>query len=229
MAIVDLFKAYGATVIIADIDEELARSRVTDERTSALFLDQGDPASIERAFAIVAQGGGLDVLVNCAGIYPRAPLETVDTEFLDRMWDVNLRGVLLCTREAVKQMKPKGGAIVNISSIGASRVCIHDAISYGVTKAGVNGLTSLVGLEYAQYGIRVNAIMPGGIDTETAVATNPDRPIRGPFAEPGRVPLCGGQLGKPEDIAAAALYFASDASRYVTGQILAVDGGFLIS
>lgn len=228
-AIAELFVGAGASVFVADIDRAALDVFVESNRGQlrAVTLDQEDPASVREAFGEIVDCGGLDVLVNCAAIYPRAAFETVSIDFLDRMININLRGVFLCTREAVKQMKSRGGSIVNISSVGAVRTCIYDTISYGVAKAGVNGLTQLVALEYAEFGIRINSIMPGGIATDRGQQQRDDN-IRGPFVQPGRIPLSGG-LGEPQDVANAALYFASDASKYVTGQILAVDGGFLIS
>ena len=227
-----LFHKAGATVVGADINEaELASLPDECPGALALRLDQGDPASIAALFAAVdTQAGPLDVLVNCAAIYPFKPFEEVDTAFLDRMIDINLRGVFQCVQEAVKRMKvdDRGGSIVNIASVNSVRACIFDNVHYGVTKAGVNNLTVSVALEYAMHNIRVNSVLPGGVGTAQAGKAAGGYPLRGPFTQPGRMPLSG-TVCAPQDIANACLFLASGASSYVTGQLLAVDGGFLIS
>jgi NAD(P)-dependent dehydrogenase (short-subunit alcohol dehydrogenase family) len=226
-----LFHKAGAKVVGADINEaDLATLPQECAGAIALRLDQGDPDSIKAMFAAVdVQVGTLDVLVNCAAIYPRKPFEDVDTAFLDRMFDINLRGVFQCMQEAVKRMKvdDRGGSIVNIASVASMRAVIFDNQQYGVTKAGVNNLTLSIALEYAPHNIRVNSVLPGGVGTEQAMKST-DIPPRGPVMQPGRIPLSG-NVCAPQDIANACLFLASGASGYVTGQLLAVDGGFLIS
>ena len=231
-----LFAQAGARVAALDINiaeaERFAAEVVAAGGTAvAIAMDQGDPASIAGAFgAVDAAFGAFDVLLNCAAIYPRASFETATPDYLDRLYRINSRGVFLCTQEAVKRMKTTGGgSIINISSVTSLRAGIYDNVQYAMMKAGVNALTASVALEYAEHGIRVNAIMPGGIATETAIAsTMTGDPLRGPFLQPGRVPLGGGNAA-PREIATACLFLASDASRFVTGQLIAVDGGFLIS
>ena len=231
-AIADLFVTAGATVVGADINEaELASFAAGGERRVAMPLDQGDPASIERLFAGVEERfGTLDILVNCAAIYPFKPFEEVDTGFLDTMIAVNLRGVFQCIQQAVRLMKrdDRGGSIVNIASVNSLRACIFDNVHYGMTKAGVNNLTVSVALEYAGHNIRVNSVLPGGVATAQAGKAATGYPLRGPFTQPGRMPL-GNTVCTPDKIANACLFLASDAASYVTGQLLAVDGGFLIS
>jgi NAD(P)-dependent dehydrogenase (short-subunit alcohol dehydrogenase family) len=227
-----LFHAAGAKVIGADINEaELATLPQQCPGSLVVRLDQGDPESIKALFASVdEQAGPIDILVNCAAIYPFKPFEEVDTAFLDRMIDINLRGVFQCVQEAVKRMKvdDRGGSIVNIASVNSLRACIFDNVHYGVTKAGVNNLTVSVALEYAPHNIRVNSVLPGAVGTAQAGKAADGYPLRGPFTQSGRMPLTG-TVCAPQDIANACLFLASGASRYVTGQLLAVDGGFLIS
>jgi NAD(P)-dependent dehydrogenase (short-subunit alcohol dehydrogenase family) len=227
-----LFHKAGATVVGADINEaDLATLPQECAGAIALRLDQGDPDSIKAMFAAVdAQAGTLDVLINCAAIFPFMAFEDVDTAMLDKMLDINLRGVFQCTQEAVKRMKvdDRGGSIVNIASVNSMRACIFDNTHYGITKAGVNNITISVALEYAPHNIRVNSVLPGGVGTEHAGRAASSWPLRGPFTQPGRMPLSG-TVCKPQDIANACLFLAGDASSYVTGQLLAVDGGFLIS
>jgi len=226
-----LFGRAGASLIILDINEAAAAQTVQTIETAGgharfIRMDQSDPDSIESAFTQIEQ---LDVLFNCAAIYPRANFETVTPEFLERMYRINERGVFLCTRAAVQRMKAKGGSIINVSSVTSLKAGIYDNVQYGMGKAALNALTASIALEYAQYNIRVNAIMPGGIATDAALAsTQEGDPLRGPFLQPGRVPL-GGENAAPREIATAALFLASEAARFITGQLLAVDGGFLIS
>jgi NAD(P)-dependent dehydrogenase (short-subunit alcohol dehydrogenase family) len=227
-----LFHKAGAKVVGADINQD-ALATLTEECPGAIVLplDQGDPESIKALFAATdTQAGPLAVLVNCAAIFPFMAFEDVDTTLLDRMMDVNLRGVFQCTQEAVKRMKidDRGGSIVNIASVNSMRACIFDNTHYGITKAGVNNITISIALEYAPHNIRVNSVLPGGVGTEHAGTAASSWPLRGPFMQPGRMPLTG-TVCKPQDIANACLFLASDASSYVTGQLLAVDGGFLIS
>lgn len=229
--IVRLFHQAGATVVAADLNET-ALASFPQECPGARIVafDQGDPASIAALFDYVDGVGPIDVLVNCAAIYPFRKFEEVDTQLIDKMLAVNLRGPFQCIQHAVARMKAgnRGGSIVNISSVNSMRACIFDNVHYGVGKAGVNNLTVSVALEYAEHMIRVNSVLPGGVVTEHAATASTGYPLRGPFTQPGRMPL-GGVPCQPEDIARAALFLASDASRYVTGQLLAVDGGFLVS
>lgn len=232
----ELFAGAGAHVVALDINGDQATAfaeqvRKAGGQATAIPMDQGDPASIIAAFArldeIIPR---IDVLLNCAAIYPRCNFEKVTAAFLDRMHAINVRGVFQCTQETVRRMKGAGGgSIINISSVTSVRAGIYDNVQYGMTKAALNAMTQALALEYAEHRIRVNAILPGGIATEAAIAsTQIGDPLRGPFLQPGRVPL-GGENADPQVIANACLYLASDASRFVTGQLLAVDGGFLIS
>ncbi|MEP7349466.1 MAG: SDR family oxidoreductase [Sphingorhabdus sp.] len=227
-----LFDKAGATVIAADINIDEAMTFVGEAQGNAraVRLDQGDPASVSALFDDVrAHEGRLDVLVNCAAIYPHKPFEEVDTAFLDKMLDINLRGVFQCVQGAVGMMKQQttGGSIINISSVNSLKACIFDNVHYGITKAGVNNITVSVALEYASHNIRVNSVLPGGVATAKAMASS-DYPVRGPYTQPGRMPL-NNAICTPDQIANACLFLASDASSYVTGQLLAVDGGFLVS
>jgi NAD(P)-dependent dehydrogenase (short-subunit alcohol dehydrogenase family) len=120
-----------------------------------------------------------------------------------------------------------GGSIVNISSVSSMQAVVYHNATYNASKAGVNSLTKTTALEFAANGIRVNAVLPGGVATPGAKAASGEIQLKGPILTPGRIPLGG--MGEPEDIAAAVLFFASPASRHITGQLLAVDGGFQIS
>jgi NAD(P)-dependent dehydrogenase (short-subunit alcohol dehydrogenase family) len=224
-----LFHRAGAELIGADINEAGLASLAEElgERVRTIRADMGDPDSIAALFGQVER---LDVLVNCAAIYPMRPFEQVDVPLIDRMLDINLRGVFLCIQQAVGIMRSHGGgSIVNISSVNSIRACIFDNAHYGVTKAGLNSLTATLAPEYGPAGIRINAVLPGGVATDQAMKAMEDFPtVHGPIMQPGRVPLAN-RLCAPGDIANACLFLASDASAYVTGQLLAVDGGFLVS
>jgi len=229
-----LFHAAGATTVGADINAaELATlaEECPGALTLTLPLDQGDPASIEALFAAVdREAGPIDILVNCAAIYPFRPFEEVDTALIDRMLAINLRGVFQCVQQAVRRMKvdDRGGSIINIASVNSLRASIFDNVHYGVTKAGVNNITVSIALEYATHNIRVNGVLPGGVGTVQAGRAADGYALRGPFTQPGRMPL-GNNVCTPDKVANACLFLASDASSYITGQLLAVDGGFLIS
>ena len=141
---------------------------------------------------------------------------------------------MLVMREAIRVMKQsgRGGSIVNISSVSGEREVVFHNATYGASKAGMTNLTRVAALEFGADKIRVNAVLPGGTATQGAVEAGRDMKergleMKGPMVMPGRVPL--GMMGEPADIAAACLFFASPASAQITGQCLAVDGGFLVS
>lgn len=232
--IAELFARIGAQVIVADINLQAALAVAEGiegqgGKALAMQVDVSDEANVIEAFdQVVAQFGGLDILVNNAAIFPKRPFLEVETEFWDKLQSVNLRGTFLCLREAIKHMKTSGGgSIVNISSVSSMQAVVYHNAAYNASKAGVNALTRTTALEFAADGIRVNAVLPGGVPTAGAKAASSAIEIKGPMLGQGRIPLGG--MGEPQDIANALLFFASPASRYITGQLLAVDGGFLVS
>jgi NAD(P)-dependent dehydrogenase (short-subunit alcohol dehydrogenase family) len=239
-AVAELFAAAGARVVIADIDGDNAR-KVADGISSsgglaaAVTVDVADESSVKVMYASTLQKfGSLDSLVHAAAIFPKYALLDVTVEQWDRIQAVNLRGTMLVVREAIRQMRAggRGGSIVNVSSVSGEREVVFHNAAYGASKAGMTNLTRAAALEFGNDKIRVNAVLPGGTSTEGAVAASKDMvqrglELKGPMTQTGRVPL--GMLGSPEDIAAACLFFASPASKQITGQCLAVDGGFLVS
>jgi len=231
-AIAELFYAAGAQVIGADFNEEALATLPTQcPGAITVVFDQAKPESIVALFeAVDKQCDTLDILINCAAIYPFKSFEEVDTSLIDRMLDVNLRGPFQCAQQAVKRMKVdnRGGSIVNIASVGSLKACIYDNVHYGVGKSGVNNLTISLALEYAEHNIRINSVLPGAVDTDHARTAAAEHTPRGPFTQPGRIPLTGTGCS-PNEIANACLFLCSNAASYVTGQLLAVDGGFLIS
>lgn len=194
-------------------------------------LDVSDEASVH-AFAAAAEEalGGIDILVNCAGIFPQREFEDVDTALWDKVNGVNARGTFLMDQAAVIAMRRRGGgAIVNISSSASLKAVIARNIQYNASKAGVNAITVSIALEEGPNNIRCNAILPGGVATEGAGKSVEEAGgARGPICQPGRIPLTGTSC-PPSAIANAALFLVSDASSYVTGQLLSVDGGFSVS
>ena len=230
-----LLASAGAVVVAADLNEDAARQTVEQIKSAsgnaiAVKVDIGNEASIMAMYeAVQSKLGHVDILVNNAGIYPKTPFVETSSEKWDKVLGVNLRGTFLCMREAVKRMKSakNGGSIVNISSVASLQPVIFDNGDYGASKAGVNNLTKVAALEFAADRIRVNAVLPGGVATEGAAASTKAHQASGPITQPGRMPL--GRIGVASDIAQAVLFFASPASSYVTGQLLAVDGGFQVS
>lgn len=166
--------------------------------------------------------GRLDVLVNNAGVYAFAPLEDItETEFR-RQFDVNVLGPILATREASRRFPAEGGSVINVSSI-ASEKGIPGATVYGTTKGALDQITRTLALELAPRKIRVNTIAPGGIETEGTHTAG----IIGSDMERQMVadtPL--GRIGQPDDVADVAVFLASDASRWVTGDRIRVAGGY---
>jgi NAD(P)-dependent dehydrogenase (short-subunit alcohol dehydrogenase family) len=206
------FREEGAAVVAADI------TAAGDDR-----LDVSDGAACAALVtAVVAAHGRLDCLVNCAGIAADTPFLDTTQEAFDRIIAVNLRGTFLIGQAAARAMG-SGGSIVNLASVSGLRGNTGRA-AYGASKGGVITLTQVMACELAALGIRVNAIAPGPIDTPL-VAKVHDAEVRAAF---GRfIPMH--RYGTPAEIAAAAAYLCSDDASYVTGQVLAVDGGFLAS
>lgn len=224
--VAELLAVAGARVAAGDINTEALQS--FSQAAYQGRLDVADACSVDAFFGDAeSRLGGVDVLVNVAGIYPFAPFETLSVELWDRVMAVNTRGVFLTCQRALAAMKKRGGgSIVNVSSASAVHVTVHDNVHYNASKAAVNAITFSLALELAPFNIRSNAVMPGGIVTEQG--TKSIGAVKGPILQPGRIPLGGGP-GKPSDIANTVLFLASDASAYINGQMIAVDGGYLVS
>lgn len=220
----------GATVIIGARRVD-ALQGVCDEivreggQAHAVPLDVTDRVSVERAVEAAVSNGGLDILINNAGVTMTKPVLDVLEEEWDQVVDTNLKGSFLVAQAAARAMKAqeRGGAIVNIASILGLRVAGHIP-AYVTSKAGVVQLTKAMALELARYNIRVNALCPGYMETDL----NQDffRSEAGQ-ALVRRIPQR--RLGRPEELDGALLLLSSDAASYMTGTILAVDGGHLVS
>jgi len=216
----------GWKVALLDIESELLAQAVAalgrPEETLALPCDVSDPDAVEAAFAMLtARFGRLDALVNNAGTAVFAPvLETSDADW-SRIMAVNLTGPVLCTKAAAPLMREHGGgAIVNITSISAVRASTLRS-AYGTSKAGLAHLTKQLAVELASLGIRVNGVAPGPVETAMAKAVHTPE-IRADYHD--AIPL--NRYGLEEELAEAIFFLCSDRSSYITGQILAVDGGF---
>ncbi len=219
--------ASGAAVAVADLDpqgaERVASTIVKDGGTAVpVTVDVSDPDSaIAMASTVTDQLGGIDYLVNNAAIYGGMQIDSllhVDLAYYRRLLEVNLNGALYVTRACHRAIAERGGgAIVNQSSTAA---WMSVGGFYGLAKAGINSLTINLAAELAPANIRVNAIAPGPIDTEATRTVVP-----GAFIEPLVQSLAIKRLGQPEDLVPACLFLLSDGARWMTGQIVAVDGG----
>jgi NAD(P)-dependent dehydrogenase (short-subunit alcohol dehydrogenase family) len=225
------FAAAGASVVLADVDSdrgEVVAAAIRAEGGEAIFVttDVSDPEAADRMVATtVDRYGRLDYAFNNAGIEgTMIAAAQCSVEAWDRTIAVNLTGVFACMRAEIPAMLASGGgAIVNNSSV-AGLVGFPGSAAYCASKHGIIGLTRAAALDYAAQGIRVNAVCPGVIDTEMitrATAGNPELAAQLVQAEPV------GRLGTPEEIAEAVLWLCSARSSFVTGQALAVDGGFV--
>jgi 3-oxoacyl-[acyl-carrier protein] reductase len=216
----------GATVVLgardaARLTEAVGAIESRGGRAEAVALDVADKASVEAAMAgLLAKHGRLDVLVNNAGITRDNLLLRMKTEEWNDVLATNLTGTFLCTQAAMKPMlKQRSGRIVNVTSVVGLSGNAGQA-NYAASKAGLVGFTKSVAREVASRGITVNAVAPGFIETDmTAAMTDKARE-----AVLAAIPL--GRVGQARDVAAAVAYLASDDAAYVTGQVLAVDGGF---
>lgn len=201
--------------------QELAPNGV---KTPVFTGDVSVKAAVDAAFAGAAEAfGQLDICVNNAGVSMQVPAEDMAEADWDRLIDVNLKGVFLCSQAAARLMLPRrAGSIINIGSISASIVNVPQKQGvYNTSKAGVVHLSRSLAVEWAPYGVRVNSLSPGYMKTEMTLAT-----MSRLFPEwEALTPLK--RLGEPEDLRGALLYLASDASSYVTGHDLVIDGGYL--
>jgi NAD(P)-dependent dehydrogenase (short-subunit alcohol dehydrogenase family) len=225
------FAREGANVTVADTDVERGKETVTEARSlgvEALFVptDVSSPHDVaELVRSSIAQFGRLDYAFNNAGIEgDQAPTGDCTVENWDRTIAVNLTGVFLCMRQEIPSMLAYGGgAIVNNSSV-AGLVGFAGIPAYSASKHGIIGLTKTAALEYATQGIRVNAVCPGVIQTEMITRfTGGDTAIAAQLLETEPI----GRLGTPDEIADAVVWLCSDRAGFVTGQAIAVDGGFV--
>lgn len=225
-AIADGLFQQGALVYGTSRDQATAEILAARYGSEPVVLDQTDLGGIEAAVErIYKLSGGIDLLCNNAGINFPQKATDVDVETWNKILNVNLSGVFFLSQSMGKHWIRDGikGSIVNVSSQAGS-VAIEGRASYGASKAGLSHLTKVLALEWAPYGIRVNAVAPTFIRTELTKST---------LSEPGwaeellsRIPL--GRFGTPEDVAGAVVYLFSEEASLVTGHVLTVDGGYTI-
>ena len=216
------FTNAGATVVVADIDE--AGLADTAELTGAtpIVTDVRSAQSVDALVAsTIERHGRLDVMANIAGIIATTPLVDLTEEELDQVLAVNLKGVVFGTQAAMRNMG-EGGCIVNMTSTAIDQPAPHLG-AYAMSKAAVAMLTKTAATEGGRFGIRVNAVAPGFVLTPMTERGGPERTEALLEMMSKRSPI--GATGEPDDIASAVLYLASDAARFVTGQVLRVNGG----
>jgi NAD(P)-dependent dehydrogenase (short-subunit alcohol dehydrogenase family) len=217
-AIAQRFRKAGATVVAADIAD--VRELVEGWGCTYRRTDVSDPSDVAALCEeTVDRHDKLDIMINNAGIASGHLLADSDPARSERFWRVHILGVQSGVKEAAARMKA-GGAIINISSITAVRGFVTWG-EYAATKAGIISLTQTAAVEYGPAGIRVNCIAPGIIDTPMAMDEAPDMVARN-----AAVFTLLGRIGRPEELAAAVHFMASDDASYVTGQTLLVDGGW---
>ncbi len=225
-AIANRLAAAGATVIINDIldSAESASAEMRNQGLKSLFIKANISSSMEvnqMMEQIIRDFGRIDILVNNAGITRDALTLRMSDEDWDAVINVNLKSVFVCTRAALKyMMKQRYGRIINISSV-TGIMGNPGQINYAAAKAGIIGMTRTVSKEMASRGITVNAICPGFIETDMT------QRLSEAVKEEAKKRIPAGVFGTPQDVAEAAAFLASDASKYITGQYLAVDGGMI--
>jgi 3-oxoacyl-[acyl-carrier protein] reductase len=220
--------AEGAAVVVNYVSSRPDADRVVAEiiraggRAIAVQADVGRPADVTRLFAEgVKAFGRVDVLVNNAGVYEFRPLDDITEEHFHKLFDLNVLGVLLASREAVRHFGAAGGSIVNISSI-VSTLSPADASVYSGTKAAVDAVTRSLAKELGPRNIRVNAVNPGIVETEGVHAAGLDQSDFRKQVE-AKTPL--GRIGQPQDIAPTVVFLASEDSGWMTGESLIIAGG----
>lgn len=224
------FVRSGARVaIVARREKELDRLKQEIHglggEVEMLAGDVTDEAFVQRAVqSTVSRWGGIDVLVNAAGIIATASIDATSNELFDRMMDVNVRSVFLMMKAALPSLVERKGCIVNISSVAGTRA-FPNVFAYVASKAAVNAMTQCAALDLAPKGVRVNAVNPGVVVTNLHRAGGMTEEAYEKFLEHSKTTHPLGRVGRAEDVAEAILFLASTRSGWITGETLAVDGG----
>lgn len=222
----------GCNVVVSDINE--AGCKETAREVKALGVkaldvpcDVSSSAAVKNLFTETIKAfGTVDIVVNNAGIYPFVSLTDMTEEQWDKVLDVNLKGVFLCSQEAARVL-PEGGRIISISSI-ASFVGFEGLTHYCASKGGVNGFTRALALELAPKKITVNAVAPGAIDTPGASMSDQPKTAREETRKQTIAAIPLGRMGESSDIAHTVAFLASERASYITGQVIIVDGGWTL-
>jgi NAD(P)-dependent dehydrogenase (short-subunit alcohol dehydrogenase family) len=221
---------FGANLIIADIiinqAEEVAKEITKESKRSlAIKVDVTKPKEVTRMVSqALRHFGRIDILINNAGIYLNAPAEHFDPKDWHRVLSVNLTGVFLCAQAVGKVMiKQRKGKIINIASVVGMVGTPHDATAYSSSKAGAINLTRSLAAEWGKYNINVNAIAPGIIETDLTRKRLKSKKYYEYWID--RTPLR--RIGKPDDLIGAVIYLSSQASDWLTGQTIVIDGGYM--
>jgi 3-oxoacyl-[acyl-carrier protein] reductase len=220
--------AEGASVVVnyasskAGADKVVAEIQRKGGKAVAVQADVSNPKDIPHLFAEAKKAfSKLDVLVNNAGVYEFAPLEQITPEHFRKQFDLNVLGLILTTQEAVKHFGSEGGSVINISSI-VSKLTLESSTVYSATKAAVDSITRTLSAELGPRRIRVNSVNPGMVETEgNTIARDAENEFR-KMVE-ARTPL--GRIGQVDDIAPAVAFFASDESKWITGETMYIAGG----
>lgn len=231
-----LYARQGARVVVADIREEAAAEVVAEitaqgGKAFALQIDITNEQQVIAAFArVVEEQGRLDILVNNAGVSHVGNVLETSLEEWERVMRVNTTGAFLCSKHAIQVMlgqKPQGGVLVNIASV-AGQIAVDRRFAYGASKGAILSMTRSIAIDLVSQGIRANAISPGTVHTpfvegflERNFADTKDEVRQQLHA---RQPI--GRMGRPDEIASAALYLASEEAAFVTGSTLVIDGGW---
>lgn len=222
--IVSVLKQAGAAVVIADIDAAAGEAAARDLDAEFLPLDVTDQAACRRVVEeVVKRHGRLDILCSNTGIFPQASLEEMTEADWDRTHNVNLKGMFFIVQAALRQMKQQQyGRVVLTSSITGPITGFPGWAHYGASKAGQLGFMRSAALEYARYGITINAVQPGNILTEGLQAQGEG------YLNQMKAAIPTHTLGQPQDIGYAAAFFAARENAYITGQTIVVDGGQIL-
>jgi NAD(P)-dependent dehydrogenase (short-subunit alcohol dehydrogenase family) len=225
-AVAEAYAAKGAQVAIVDLNAESAQRQAdaVGQGTRAFACDVSDPASVEAVVAAVIEAfGRIDILVNSAGVALLAPAEEISVSAWRTTLDVNLTGTFLMAQAVGRHMLGAGrGTIINLASQAAS-VALHEHVAYCASKFGVIGMTKVLASEWAGRGVTVNAVSPTVVLTELG-----RKAWEGPKGDALKELIPTGRFALPEEIAATAVFLASDSARMINGADLLVDGGYTI-
>ncbi|MEI3611917.1 SDR family NAD(P)-dependent oxidoreductase [Pseudogracilibacillus sp. SO30301A] len=222
--IVETLAKAGAKVMIGDIDEEAGEKTAKEVDGEFYKLDVTDKNNAEQVVQdVLGKHDRIDILAANTGIYPEVLIEDMTEEDWDKIQSINLKGIFFVVKPVVKVMKEQNyGRIILTSSITGDITGYPGGSIYGATKAGILGFMRSAALEYANYGVTVNAIQPGMIATEGL------KKQLGILSEKGAEAVPMKRLGDPEDIGVAVCFFASEEAKYITGQSLVIDGGQIL-